>query len=100
DGALRFYPGSPQLAADLLREQDRMILSELHLEDAATLREHFAGHPPLPCTTAMATSCPKPSCRSRKSAPCGCWIRPSRRAMTCNAVWMACSRPSAACARP
>lgn len=45
DGALRLYPGSPQLAADLLRQQDRMILSELHLEDAATLREHFAGHP-------------------------------------------------------
>lgn len=41
DGLLRYYPGSPQLIADVLREQDRMILSELHPEDAATLREHF-----------------------------------------------------------
>lgn len=41
DGVLRYYPGSPQLIGDSLREQDRMILSELHPEDAATLREHF-----------------------------------------------------------
>lgn len=39
---LRLYPGSPQLVADALREDDRMILSELHAEDAATLKEHFA----------------------------------------------------------
>ncbi|QIB49763.1 23S rRNA (adenine(2030)-N(6))-methyltransferase RlmJ [Pseudomonas sp. OIL-1] len=42
DAALRYYPGSPQLIADALRDQDRMILSELHPEDAATLREHFS----------------------------------------------------------
>lgn len=42
DAQLRYYPGSPQLIADGLREQDRMILSELHPEDAATLRAHFA----------------------------------------------------------
>ncbi|AQZ94631.1 23S rRNA (adenine(2030)-N(6))-methyltransferase RlmJ [Halopseudomonas phragmitis] len=42
DGQLRLYPGSPQLLADHLREQDRMILSELHPEDAATLKQHFA----------------------------------------------------------
>lgn len=41
-GELRLYPGSPQLVADALREDDRMILSELHAEDAATLKEHFA----------------------------------------------------------
>ena len=45
DGQLRLYPGSPQLVADVLREQDRMILSELHPEDALTLKEHFAGEP-------------------------------------------------------
>ena len=45
DGVLRYYPGSPQLIADSLREQDRMILSELHPEDAATLREHFSVDP-------------------------------------------------------
>lgn len=42
DGELRLYPGSPQLAADALRADDRLILSELHPEDAGTLREHFA----------------------------------------------------------
>lgn len=43
DSALRLYPGSPQLAAAMLREQDRMILSELHPDDAAILRSHFVG---------------------------------------------------------
>ncbi|WP_373186288.1 23S rRNA (adenine(2030)-N(6))-methyltransferase RlmJ [Halopseudomonas sp.] len=43
DEQLRFYPGSPQLIAGGLREQDRMILSELHPEDAATLAAYFAG---------------------------------------------------------
>lgn len=42
DGVLRLYPGSPQLVADSLREQDRMIVSELHPDDAATLKAHFA----------------------------------------------------------
>jgi len=42
DGQLRWYPGSPQIMAELLREQDRMILSELHPEDADTLRQYFA----------------------------------------------------------
>ena len=42
DGELGLYPGSPQLAAAALRAHDRLILSELHPEDAATLREHFA----------------------------------------------------------
>ena len=39
---LRYYPGSPQLIADLLRPQDRMILSELHPVDAETLKQYFA----------------------------------------------------------
>ncbi len=41
-GELRLYPGSPQLVADVLREDDRMIVSELHAEDAQTLKDHFA----------------------------------------------------------
>lgn len=45
DGELRLYPGSPQLAADALREDDRLVLSELHPEEAVVLREHFAGDP-------------------------------------------------------
>ncbi|PRB84293.1 23S rRNA (adenine(2030)-N(6))-methyltransferase RlmJ [Pseudomonas sp. MYb185] len=44
-GELRLYPGSPQLVADVLREQDRMILSELHPDDALTLKNHFADEP-------------------------------------------------------
>lgn len=47
NGELRLYPGSPQLVADVLREQDRMILSELHAEDAMVLRNHFADHPAI-----------------------------------------------------
>ncbi|PWC55659.1 23S rRNA (adenine(2030)-N(6))-methyltransferase RlmJ [Azospirillum sp. TSO22-1] len=39
---LRWYPGSPLLARALLRPQDRLVLSELHREDAATLKAEFA----------------------------------------------------------
>ncbi|MBI2287068.1 MAG: 23S rRNA (adenine(2030)-N(6))-methyltransferase RlmJ [Nitrosomonadales bacterium] len=44
DGQLRFYPGSPLVALELLREQDRMRLFELHPSDSEILRENFAGH--------------------------------------------------------
>lgn len=40
---LRWYPGSPRLALDLLRPQDRLALLELHPEDARTLAALFAG---------------------------------------------------------
>ena len=40
---LRWYPGSPRLALDLLRPQDRLALLELHPEDARTLTGLFAG---------------------------------------------------------
>jgi 23S rRNA (adenine2030-N6)-methyltransferase len=39
------YPGSPALAQRLLREQDRLVLVELHEEDHATLRAAFRGDP-------------------------------------------------------
>jgi 23S rRNA (adenine2030-N6)-methyltransferase len=42
-GELRWYPGSPRLALDLLRPQDRLVLLELHPEDARTLSALFAG---------------------------------------------------------
>jgi len=45
DGALRTYPGSPALAMALLRPQDRLILAELHPEEAATLRRATAADP-------------------------------------------------------
>ncbi|MBM3507953.1 MAG: 23S rRNA (adenine(2030)-N(6))-methyltransferase RlmJ [Alphaproteobacteria bacterium] len=44
-GALRWYPGSPRLLRALMREGDRLLLAELHPEDAATLRAEFAGEP-------------------------------------------------------
>lgn len=40
--ALRFYPGSPRIAAALLRPQDRLALAELHPDDCETLRVEFA----------------------------------------------------------
>ena len=42
DGKLRFYPGSPLIAAALLRPQDRSWLHELHPADATALRKLFA----------------------------------------------------------
>ncbi len=42
DGILRWYPGSPRLARAMMRPQDRLVLSELHPEDAATLKAEFA----------------------------------------------------------
>lgn len=43
DGGNRFYPGSPLIARHMLRPQDRLFALELHPEDAAALRENFAG---------------------------------------------------------
>ncbi len=40
-GDLRFYPGSPRLARMLMREDDRLVLVELHPEDARALRREF-----------------------------------------------------------
>ncbi len=39
------YPGSPALARELLRPQDRLVCCELHPEDAALLRRGFARDP-------------------------------------------------------
>jgi len=44
DGQMRLYPGSPLFAMELLREQDRMRLFELHPTDSEILKENFAGH--------------------------------------------------------
>lgn len=41
-GGLRWYPGSPRLVRSLMRRQDRLVLLELHPEDAAALLELFA----------------------------------------------------------
>lgn len=42
---LRHYPGSPLLAQHLLREQDKLWLTELHPSDYPLLRQHFANDP-------------------------------------------------------
>lgn len=43
DGVLRHYPGSPELARLLTREQDRLHLNEKHPEDGRLLKENMAG---------------------------------------------------------
>ncbi len=40
---LRWYPGSPQLAAQMLRQGDHLRLCELHPTEIGLLRDHFAG---------------------------------------------------------
>lgn len=40
--ALRFYPGSPQLALQCARADDRLRLFELHPTESEVLRQHFA----------------------------------------------------------
>lgn len=42
DGALRFYPGSPLLAKQLMREDDRLRLFELHPSDHEILTNNFS----------------------------------------------------------
>ena len=43
DGQMKLYPGSPFVALELLREQDRMRLFELHPTDSEILQQNFAG---------------------------------------------------------
>ena len=42
---LRYYPGSPRLLADLSREQDRLVLVELHPAAHDSLRSRLNGDP-------------------------------------------------------
>ena len=41
DKQLTFYPGSPWIAKSLMRDQDKLILCELHKEDFQTLKGNF-----------------------------------------------------------
>ncbi len=43
DGELRHYPGSPVIAARMMRRQDRLVANELHPEDADLLEAALAG---------------------------------------------------------
>lgn len=42
NGRLRWYPGSPRIARQFFRARDRMVLSELNVEDCAKLEAVFA----------------------------------------------------------
>jgi len=46
DGRLRRYPGSPQLALQLLRKQDRLRMFELHSSESQLLQQYFRGDAP------------------------------------------------------
>jgi 23S rRNA (adenine2030-N6)-methyltransferase len=46
DGALRRYPGSPQLASQMLRKQDRLRLFELHSTESQLLLRYFRDDAP------------------------------------------------------
>jgi 23S rRNA (adenine2030-N6)-methyltransferase len=45
DGVLRHYPGSPELARRLARDQDHLQFNEKHPEDGALLKENMARDP-------------------------------------------------------
>ncbi|MFF7706361.1 23S rRNA (adenine(2030)-N(6))-methyltransferase RlmJ [Pseudomonas sp. NPDC007930] len=45
DGELRYYPGSPELARRLARQQDRVLLNEKHPEDGQLLKENYQRDP-------------------------------------------------------
>lgn len=40
---LQYYPGSPQISAHYLRDQDKLRLFELHPNDFKLLQQHFSG---------------------------------------------------------
>jgi len=42
DGRLHFYPGSPQIALQMMRAQDRLHLFELHSTESEVLQAYFA----------------------------------------------------------
>ncbi|TSA16214.1 MAG: 23S rRNA (adenine(2030)-N(6))-methyltransferase RlmJ [Betaproteobacteria bacterium] len=46
DGVLRRYPGSPQLASQLLRTQDRLRMFELHSTESRLLQQYFRDDAP------------------------------------------------------
>lgn len=42
EGGLRYYPGSPEIARRLTRDQDRVLLNEKHPEDGRLLKDNMA----------------------------------------------------------
>lgn len=56
---LRLYPGSPEVALRLMREDDRMIANELHPQDAIALERHFIRDPRVDVVSMDAEICIK-----------------------------------------
>ncbi len=49
EASLRFYPGSPLIAAHFMRAHDHLILNELHPQDVKALKQNCAKIPNLHC---------------------------------------------------
>lgn len=67
-GALRYYPGSPELGLRLTRAQDRIVINELHPDDAKAARQRYGGDPRVAITavdaeTAIKAQLPPPERR-------------------------------------
>ena len=58
-GALRFYPGSPELSLRLMRSADRLIANELHPQDAVALERQYLHDPRCDVTSMDAETCLK-----------------------------------------
>ena len=58
-GGARIYPGSPELALRLMRENDRMIANELHPQDAIALERHYIHDSRVDVTSMDAETCLK-----------------------------------------
>jgi 23S rRNA (adenine2030-N6)-methyltransferase len=59
DGAMRSYPGSPEIAARMMRDGDRLVANELHPEDNALLAAHFRRDRRVQVTELDAGTCVK-----------------------------------------
>jgi 23S rRNA (adenine2030-N6)-methyltransferase len=62
DGALRLYPGSPEIAARMMRPGDRLIANELHPEDCALLAAQYRRDRRVTVTQIDAAACVKGNC--------------------------------------
>jgi len=58
-GEFKCYPGSPWIAARMLRQTDRMIANELHPEDRIFLKRRFRGERRVKVTGVDAETCIK-----------------------------------------
>lgn len=62
-GQLRYYPGSPLIARQLLREQDSLQLTELHPSDYPLLRSEFQKDSRARVENPTVSSSLRPNCR-------------------------------------